>query len=188
MSTQTISTKIYEVLSLMTKLMRDAPSYTSSGPLDALFDTLHNTEDSHARAEAEDLNWALWCAHEDDVAHKSMQKAIGALARQDFHESRLLLDQLVVSWPDWAEAWNKRATVYFLMEKYVESLADIARTLTLEPRHFGAASGLAQICLKTGDEHSALLAFDYTLSVNPNLSAVRETAEFLRSTIGVTLH
>ena len=188
MTTELLSAKIYEALSLMTELMRDVSSHSSASPLDELFETLRDAEDAHARAESEDLIWALWCSHEDGNAHKTMQKAIGALARQDFETSRTLLDQLVVSWPNWAEAWNKRATVYFLEGKYVESVADIERTLTLEPRHFGAASGLAQICLKVGDEHSALVAFDYVLAVNPNLTAVRETADFLRSTIGITLH
>ena len=188
MTAELLSTKIYATLSLMTELMRDADTYTSSSPLDELFRTLRESDNAHVSAESEDLIWALWCSHEDDSAHKSMQKAIGALTRQDFEEARTLLDGLVVSWPRWAEAWNKRATVAFLEEKYLESIEDIQRTLSLEPRHFGAASGFAQICLRVGDEHSALLAFDYALKVNPNLAAVRETADFLRSTIGLTLH
>ena len=188
MKDELLSPKVYEALSLMTELMRDVRTHESNTPLDDLFDTLHEAEDSQARAESEDLIWALWCSHEDDVAHKTMQKAIGALARQDYDLSRTLLDELIENWSSWAEAWNKRATVNFLEERYVESVVDIQHTLTLEPRHFGAASGLAQICLKTGDEHSALVAFDYVLAINPNLSAVRETADFLRASIGLTLH
>ena len=188
MTTELIWTKIYETLSLMTELIKDLSVHTSNGPLNELFDTLRSTDDPHVGAESEDLIWALWCSHEDDQAHKSMQKAIGALARQDFEASRVLLDELIATWPDWAEAWNKRATVYFLEDNYLESIADIQRTLTLEPRHFGALSGLAQICLRVGDEHSALIAFDYVLGVNPHLQSVRETAEFLRATIGGTVH
>ena len=188
MTSELLSKKIYETLSLMTELMKDLASHTSAGPLDELFETMRSSEEPHARAESEDLIWALWCAHEDEHAHKSMQKAIGALARQDFAESRALLDRLVVAWPNWAEAWNKRATAFFLEEKYLESVADIQTALSLEPRHFGAVSGLAQICLRVGDEHSALIAFEYVLEVNPNLQPVRETADFLRSTIGRTLH
>ena len=188
MSADLISTKIFETLCLMTELSNDLPSYVSIDPLNSLFDTMRTSEDPHARAESEDLIWALWCSHEDEHAHNTMQKAIGALARGKFEESRILLDSLVVDWPNWAEAWNKRATVYFLEDRFQESIDDIQKTLALEPRHFGALSGLAQICLQVGDEHSALIAFDYVLSVNPHLQSVRETTDFLRSTVGVTVH
>ena len=188
MTSELILTRIYETLCLMTELSNALSSHTSAGPLNDLFDAMRHSEDPHIRAESEDLIWALWCSHEDERAHNTMQKAIGALARKELEESRRLLDNLVSAWPDWAEAWNKRATVYFLEDRFLESIDDIQKTLVLEPRHFGALSGLAQICLQVGDEHSALIVFDYVLNVNPHLQAVRETADFLRSTVGVTIH
>ena len=64
--------------------------------------------------------------------------------------SRTLLDKLIVLQPDWAEAWNKRATVRYLMDDEQGSMADIARVLVLEPRHFGALSGMGMILERGG--------------------------------------
>ena len=157
-------------------------------PLDELFETLHNADEASKHAEAEDLIWALWCAHEDETARGTLNQAIGAIARDDLDHAQMLLDDLVVTWPDWAEAWNKRATLYFLRHLFLESVRDIRRTLEIEPRHFGALSGLGQICLQTGDEHSALIAFDFALHANPTLHGIRDAVETLRARVQRTLH
>ena len=188
MNADLLPQRIDETLSLMTKLALEPGSPVSSKPLDDLFDMLHHADDAHSRAESEDLIWALWCSHENEHAHKTMQKAIGAIAKQHLEQAEIFLDELTVDWPDWAEAWNKRATLYFLLDRDPESVLDIQRTLALEPRHFGALSGFGQICLRAGDETSALMAFEHALSANPNLTAVRETVDFLRSRANRTLH
>src|SRR5229473_199166 len=85
---------------------------------------------------------------------------------------------------DFAEAWNKRATLYYMQSRDEESVASIHRTLELEPRHYGAICGFAQICLSLGDTDSALFAFDAALRVNPHLENVRGTLEKLLCTRG----
>jgi tetratricopeptide (TPR) repeat protein len=85
--------------------------------------------------------------------------------------------------PDFAEAWHKRATVYFLMGDYEASIADIERTVALEPRHFGAFAGLGLIFLKLGNEEAALKALERALAINPHLSGTRETVKELRRKI-----
>lgn len=157
-------------------------------PLDELFRTLHSVDDASTRAETEDLIWALWCSHEDATARNTLNHAIGAISRGEFDAAQKLLDGLVIAWPRWAEAWNKRATLYFLREQFLESVRDIARTLELEPRHFGALSGFGQICLYAGEEHSALIAFDFALRANPTLGSVRDAADALRSRVQRALH
>ncbi len=153
-----------------------------------LFRILAATDSARERAEAEDLIWALWYCHEDPQLERRMNKAIGALARRELVEVEPLLDGLVRDAPGWAEAWNKRATLYYLLERDAESVLDIQRTLQLEPRHFGAMSGFGQICLRAGDDTSALLALELALRVNPNLDAVRETAERLRGQVARVVH
>ena len=80
-----------------------------------------------------------------------------------------VLDQVVLVKPDFAEGWNKRATVYYLLDDYAASLTDIRRTLALEPRHFGALAGLGMILEHTGHEERAIEVFRRALEINPQM-------------------
>jgi len=90
-----------------------------------------------------------------------------------------VLDQVVLLKPDFAEGWNKRATVYYLIDDYGSSLADIRRTLALEPRHFGALSGLGFILDETGQKEQAIAVFRKALAINPQLDRIKEAVERL---------
>ena len=83
--------------------------------------------------------------------------------------------------PEFAEGWNKRATVLYLMGEYDRSLADCAEVMKRNPPHFGALSGYGMIYLKLGDPGRALGYFERALAVNPNLTQVEQTVEMLRS-------
>ncbi|TIT42853.1 MAG: hypothetical protein E5W75_26725, partial [Mesorhizobium sp.] len=83
------------------------------------------------------------------------------------------LDQVVTLQPSYAEGWNRRATVHFMMKNYGKSMADIDRTLQLEPRHFGALSGLAQIMAETGHKQSALEAWQKVLAIYPMMRSAQ---------------
>lgn len=121
----------------------------------------------------EDEIWAIWTSHDDPALEARMQRAISAIARRRFDEAESLLDGLVTQAPDWAEAWNKRATLFFLLRRDEASIADIRRTLELEPRHFGAICGFGQICLRHGEPAAAASAFSAALDCNPHLDSVR---------------
>jgi tetratricopeptide (TPR) repeat protein len=82
--------------------------------------------------------------------------------------------------PDFAEAWNKRATVYYLMENYRASVLDIERTLELEPRHFGALSGLGMIYDAIDEPAAALRSFEAAVAINPHLDGPRQRIDLLR--------
>ena len=90
------------------------------------------------------------------------------------------LDTIVARRPDYIEGWNKRATLYFYVGAYDKSLADIAATLQLDPRHFGALAGLGMIMVKYGDRSRALTAFERAYAVDPELDDIRQTIDLLK--------
>jgi tetratricopeptide (TPR) repeat protein len=90
-----------------------------------------------------------------------------------------LLDSLVKLRPDWVEAWNRRATLYYLRNDYGHSLQDIQQVLVREPRHFGALAGLGMIMQDLGDDKRALDAFRKALAINPHMDKVPELVKTL---------
>jgi Flp pilus assembly protein TadD len=126
------------------------------------------------REEIEQTIWAIWCDHPDEIAKAQMAKAIGHLARAELDDSAAVLETLCSRYPDWAEVWNKRATVHFVQGRDAASVGDIRRTLELEPRHFGALGGLSQICLRNGNPDAARVALEALLRVNPGAAGVAE--------------
>jgi tetratricopeptide (TPR) repeat protein len=108
-----------------------------------------------------------------------MAAAIEAMASGALQKAKPLLDHLVATYPDWAEAWNKRATLAFIEKRDAESLRDIAEALKVEPRHFGAISGFGDICLRHGRLNEARAAFQIALAINPHLEELRDILEGL---------
>jgi len=188
MASAALASQIADTLTTVAAAREQPPPGGALPPLADLFRILATTDSPRERAEAEDLIWALWYCNADPALERRMNKAIGALARREFDAAEGLLDALVHDAPGWAEAWNKRATLHFLLDRDEASVRDIQRTLELEPRHFGAMGGFAQICLRAGDYTAALVAFQAALLVNPGLDAVRESLSALERRVRRTLH
>ena len=162
-------------LNLVTQLSKRQPSPTLPVRLDHLFAYLNSS--ALDAPLVEDEIWALWMHYPHHRAAEVLDKAATDIAHQRFDIAETRLAALLRSCPDYAEAWNKRATLYYLLGRDDESVHDIHRVLELEPRHFGALSGLGEICLAAGDEEAARLAFHAALRVNPHLEAVREEVD-----------
>jgi tetratricopeptide (TPR) repeat protein len=113
-----------------------------------------------------------------------MNAALMAMDIRAFSAAIAVLDKIVTQKPDFAEGWNKRATVYYYANEYGRSLADIERTLALEPRHFGALAGLGMIMQDTGDIPRAIKAFEQAIAVNPTLTNLKRAIEELNAHIG----
>jgi predicted Zn-dependent protease len=142
--------------------------------LDALFEDLRRDAPKRDPSETMELIWAIWIAHQDAHATHRMFAAVEAIAAGAKDLARPILDELVAKFPDWAEAWNKRATLAFIERRDGDSIDDIARTLELEPRHFGAILGFAQICLRHGRKQEAKAAFQIAMNLNPHISGIRD--------------
>ena len=148
--------------------------------LGPLFDRLKAAPNAEAAAPEELAIWRIW--HESGSAgiDALMARGLGAMNARDLPAALATFDEMVRLAPEFAEAWNKRATVNYLMGRLPESIADIDRTLALEPRHFGALSGLGLVYLALEEEEKALAAFDRALAVHPNLSGADTHIRALR--------
>lgn len=124
--------------------------------------------------------WTLWRATEDAEVAAAMERGARALAAGDPARAERVYAGVVARAPDYAEGWNKRATARYLRGDHAGSAADIRRTLVLEPRHFGALSGLGQVYMELGRERAALEAFRRALALNPHLEGVRRNIEIVR--------
>jgi len=148
--------------------------------LGALFDQLLEFENySQARPVEADI-WRIWTTSEDAAVNTLMSEGLDAMNRQDFPNALRKFDQMVAIAPDFAEAWNKRATLHYLMQNYDASLADIGKTLSLEPRHFGALAGQGLVFGALEQFEEALAAFDRALEIHPNLIGAQRNAAALR--------
>ena len=112
-----------------------------------------------------------------------MNRVIMRMGNQEYGEALRILDAIVTISPEYAEGWNKRATVYYLLGRHEDSISDVEKTLDLEPRHFGALSGLGLIYNRLDEDAAALDAFERALKVNPHLGQAKQEVKRLRDRI-----
>lgn len=148
--------------------------------LDGLFEVLATTPDPEEALAAEARIWGIWLESGDGEVDALMARGIVAMNHGRYDEAIALFGEITERVPGYAEGWNKRATVYFLVRDYPASVEDIRRTLALEPRHFGAISGMGQIFLHQDDLAGALEAFEAVLRIHPHAPTIREAVEQLR--------
>ncbi|MEA2920162.1 MAG: hypothetical protein QOF07_125 [Bradyrhizobium sp.] len=147
--------------------------------LDFLFGALKAAPDEASAKHVEARIWALWLQTPSDTAALLMTRAKAAMDAQQVDIALKLLDAVVKLRPDYIEAWNRRATLYYLKNDYAHSMEDIEQVLVREPRHFGALAGLGMIMQDLGDEKRALDAFRKALAINPHLEKVPELVKQL---------
>lgn len=148
--------------------------------LDTLFGRLHQTESFVEATKIVQQIWVVWTEFEEEDTHEAMLRGVDAMAGADYDAALAIFDEVIRMHPAFAEAWNKRATVYYLMGRLEESLNDVAVTLDLEPRHFGALSGKGMIMMAQGNFTQAIEAFERALETNPHMPGVRMRIEKLQ--------
>ncbi|WP_407158840.1 tetratricopeptide repeat protein [Bradyrhizobium sp. STM 3557] len=147
--------------------------------LDFLFGALKAAPDEVSARHVEARIWAAWLQTPSDTVALLMTRSKAAL---DAHQTEIalkLLDAVIKLRPDYVEAWNRRATLYYLQNDYARSLSDIQQVLVREPRHFGALAGLGMIMQDLGEDKRALEAFRRALEVDPYLEKVPELVKTL---------
>ena len=124
------------------------PSYADDDTLNELFVQLKNVAQEKEARRLEHMIWKQWFKSGDAAIDELMETAMEKRRWYDFNGALEILNQIIELKPDYSEAWNQRATVYFRQQSFEKSLIDIAKTLELEPRHFGAMAGRAVIRLQ----------------------------------------
>lgn len=150
-----------------------------TSPVETLLDRLSKSGSESEASALEREIIVAWNHSGSDTVDLLLARAGTAIKKKDYGLALQYLDTIVETKPDFPEGWNMRATVYYLIDEYELSLADIQQVLALQPRHFGALSGLGMIFRDLDEPAKALDAFRQVLTVHPYFGNARESVEEL---------
>ena len=156
-----------------------SPADQNDPALDDLFEQLAITTSDEEASNITREIWQRWTANDDPNVSQLMQIGIRALNYSTYRKALQSFDRVIEIAPEFAEGWNKRATLYYHIKEYRRSIDDIKKTLRLEPRHFGAWSGLGLVSIAQENYVGALAAFKKALSINPHISNIRRYVQKL---------
>lgn len=157
-----------------------------AGPSDQMFDDLKMAP-SPEEAESIALDiWAAWLESGSPTVDLLMERGVAAQSVGDLELARAFYDRAILIEPDYAEAWNRRATIFLQEENLAEALRDINETLAREPRHFGAWLGLGIVLERLGAKDEALTAYREALAIYPHLERARSAARRLEDAVDGT--
>jgi tetratricopeptide (TPR) repeat protein len=171
-SPKLIGSKIIMFLATAMLLLAYAPANAdqTDPKLDTLFAALQTSLSNANAASLEREIWAIWTRYPDDQAiNRQMDRAIKMMNAGQLDDAEAMFSAIISRKPAFAEAWNKRATVRFFRGDDAGSANDILQVIKLEPRHFGALSGLGMIKVREGDLQGALQAYRAAQRINPFL-------------------
>jgi tetratricopeptide (TPR) repeat protein len=148
--------------------------------LESLMTELKTAPTAEAARPIEQRIWTIWGESGNAAVDSLMEQGIARLNEGNDDAALGLFDRIVELAPGFAEGWNKRATTLYAMGLFERSMQDIDKVLTLEPRHFGALSGLGLCNIRLGNDKAALSAFQRAAALDPNLSGVQANIEALK--------
>lgn len=151
--------------------------------LPPLFEELRAEMDSQRSIQIERRIWRIWGLTKNARISGPFAEGILSMSRGDLALARARFDQVVSTAPDFAEGWNKRATVAYLQGDYQASIIDIQKTVELEPRHFGALSGLSLIYESMGEEALALDVLIQVKEIYPAMVGIDSRLDRLREAV-----
>jgi len=140
--------------------------------LNNLFNQLKKVNNSKSAVLLETKIWSIWNEHPtNNKLTERLEFGTELMQYGDYNYALRVFDNIIVTDPKWSEGWNKRATVYFLMSQFKDSLDDIEKVLNIEPRHFGALSGQARIFLKLQKYEKAIKSIERALKFYPSFKS-----------------
>ena len=159
------------------------PHGQSAQNLDFLFGALKVAPDDDTAKAVEQRIWATWAMTRSDTTALLMSRAQTAVEQHDADLALKLLDAVIKIRPKYVEAWNQRATLYYMKKDYGRALSDIREVLRREPRHFGALSGLGLIMQDLGDDKQALEVYRRALAIYPRLQHIPDLVKELQEKV-----
>ena len=176
-----VRTCLAALLGLMLGANVLAQSSGSTTMLDTLFAKLQTATDPVAVQSLEAAIWEQWIMVPDGEKRALMMRGIAEMQQRQLKESVDTFSKLIEIAPDLSEAWNKRATAYWLLGNFPASLNDICETVKREPRHFGAYSGLGMIRAEMGEYPRAVAAFELARKHNPHIIGIDDEIDRLKA-------
>ena len=140
-------------------------------------------EDDRVRGTAEAAIWAIWSRSGDAAADRLFERGVEQMREGHLKMAVDTFSRVIIMRPGFTEAWNKRATVYFLLGEDELSLKDCDEVLKRNPQHFGVLAGYGQIYLRKGELQRALDHFEQALAINPNMAGVQASIDALREAL-----
>jgi tetratricopeptide (TPR) repeat protein len=172
------------ILAFVAFLSASAGADQKDSRLDKLFQQLKSAANTEESQPIEEQIWEIWMQSGDQNIDALMAIGVASMNDGDYAQALRAFGRVVDLAPGFAEGWNKRATVLYLMGHYEDSIKDIAKTLALEPRHFGALSGLGLCNAQLDKQKEALDAFERALAINPNMPGIKLDAEEMKKQLG----
>ena len=171
--------KILRILVISFLLFSNASAEERNNKLDKLFSKLKNTKDLSSAQLIENEIWEIWSIHPSDDRRgfrltELLIQGTRLMNMRELSKAYEVFTKVITVESDWAEAWNKRATVLYLMKQYESSLADIEITLVLEPRHFGALSGQALNYIELNLYEKAIESYKAAQKIYPLLDSAKK--------------
>ena len=152
--------------------------------LNQLFEQLKKSNNYSIAFEIEIKIWNIWSTHPThDNLTQSLAEGSGLMSKGELETAYRIFSTIIESAPDWAEGWNKRATVLYLMGRYYDSLNDINEVLKRESRHFGALSGQGLVQIKLGNYERAIKSYQAVQKIYPSIRAAKIMIPQLRKLI-----
>jgi len=149
--------------------------------LQLLFERLKVTLDQNEIDSLEASIWQVWMDARSETINKKMLEGTNYLAEQEYCQAILVFTEMTERWEAYSEAWNKRATAYYLKGEYKKSLGDIATTLSIEPRHFGALSGKATIYRELCFDKGVILTLKEMQALMPGKASLQKQIDEVKS-------
>ena len=140
--------------------------------LDQLFERLKKSSNTSVAFEIEMKIWNIWSIHPtQDKFTQSLANGSDLMSKEELEKSYKIFSKIINLAPEWAEGWNKRATVLYLMGRYQDSLDDIDEVLKRESRHFGALSGQGLVHIQLKNYEKAIKSYEKAKKIYPSISA-----------------
>ena len=171
--------KFLTILFLFLLFVGNSIAEERDSKLDKLFNQLKDTKDLTSAQLIEKEIWEIWQIHPSDDRRgfrltELLIQGTRLMNMQELSKAYKIFTQIIAAEPDWAEAWNKRATVLYLMDQYQSSLDDIKITLALEPRHFGALSGQALNYIELQEYERAIKSYKTVQKIYPTMDGAKK--------------